>query len=110
MIRIGSDGKPAFSPKKEPPEAPAAHTLQTSPARRVSYTSGSSSPESLSSGGSRKFSFEGGGVPRSVSGGIMGGQERSATLPHAPRKMKATASDGNVTRPNKKKDLTDVNR
>lgn len=97
MIRIGSDGKPAFKEKKAPSEEPAAHTLQTSPARRVSLTSGSSSPDSLSSAGG-KFSFEG---PR--------GSQSSGSVGPPDTKLKTTAN-GNNTTATKKKDLTAINK
>ena len=117
MIRIGSDGRPAFHSKKETPELPpaashskketpelppAAHTLQTSPARRISITSGSSSPDSLSSGGG-KFSFEGARVPRSANGVT----EENPTFKMR-KTLKVTASDGTITE--KKRDLTAINR
>ena len=115
IIRIGSDGKPAFSKKKSPKprqpnkeSPPATHTLQTSPARRVSSTaSGSSSPDSLSSGGQgAKFSFEGAQrlSPRSSGGQSSGGQGVEGR-----RGFKHTSSDSTVGM-RREKDLSDVNR
>ncbi|CAI8053728.1 hypothetical protein GBAR_LOCUS29363 [Geodia barretti] len=116
IIRIGSDGKPAFSSpsKKKSPqpakEVPVSHTLQTSPSRRLSSNaSGSSSPDSLSSGGGgpgAKFSFEGTRVsPRGPhqSGESVGGGGRG---------LKHTSSDGTVGMgtAGKNKDLSEVNK
>ena len=119
IIRIGSDGKPAFSsPSKkkspQPPqlakETPATHTLQTSPSHRLSSTaSGSSSPDSLSSGGGGpggKFSFEGTrGSPR---GSQASGQSSGESGPS----LKHTSSDSTVGvgTTGKNKDLSEVNK
>ena len=123
MIRIGSNGKPPFSPKKTPPTSetttgqgsplahrpPAAHTLNTSPARRISEASGSSSPDSLSlSSAGGKSSTEG------TQNSPQRGQNQWGERPTIEIKkvlLKQTASDSTVLAvPNRVKDLTDVNR
>ena len=116
IIRIGSDGKPAFSSpsKKKSPqpakEVPVSHTLQTSPSRRLSSNaSGSSSPDSLSSGGGgpgAKFSFEGTRVsPR-------GPHQSGESVRGGGRGLKHTSSDGTVGMgtAGKNKDLSEVNK
>jgi hypothetical protein len=116
IIRIGSDGKPAFSsPSKKKSPLPArevavSHTLQTSPSRRLSSNaSGSSSPDSLSSGGGgpgAKFSFEGTRVS------LRGPHQNGKSVGDGERGFKHTSSDSTVGMgtAGKNKDLSKINK